>query len=60
MQYSQELIEECKRIFKEEDGIEFTDEQANEALENLSGLFLAFAPKNSMSEEGQKPTTFSS
>jgi preprotein translocase subunit Sss1 len=59
MEYSKELIEECKNIFKEEHGVEFTDEQANEALENLSGLFLALAKKPT-SEEGQNPSSFSS
>ena len=41
-QFSQELIEECKKVFREEDGVELSDEEAQEALTNLSGLFLAF------------------
>lgn len=43
MQFSQDLVDECKEVFKEENGVEFSDEQAQDALENLSGLFLAFA-----------------
>lgn len=44
-QFSQKLIDETIRIFKEEDGVEFTKEQAEEALENLSELYLAFSKK---------------
>ncbi len=43
MQYSQELIERFKKEFKEKHGKEYTDEEANEALNNLAGLFLAFS-----------------
>lgn len=43
--FSQKLINETIQIFKEE-GVKFTQEQAEEALENLSGLFLAFSSKN--------------
>jgi hypothetical protein len=40
--YSPNLIEETIKCFKEEDGLDISSETANEYLENLSGLFLAF------------------
>ncbi len=43
MIFSQDLIEEYQRIFKEEHDETLTVEEANEALNNLSGLFIAFA-----------------
>jgi len=44
--FSEELIEETIRAFKEEDNVEFSREQAIEALNDLSGLFLAFSKKS--------------
>ena len=46
--YSQKLIEETIRCFKEEDGIDISVETANEYLERFSGLFLAFARPSSL------------
>lgn len=43
MEYSEELIEECKRCFKEENNIDLADEMASEFLDSFSGLYLAFA-----------------
>ena len=43
MWYSQELIEECKKCFKEENNIDLTDEKASEFLDSLGGLYLSFA-----------------
>lgn len=45
-QYSEKLIKEIILCFKEEDGLDISEETANEYLENFSGLFLAFTNKN--------------
>ena len=42
MEYSKALIEECKNCFKEENGVDLTDEKANEFLDSLGGLYLTF------------------
>ena len=44
-QFSENLILETIAVFKEEDGLDISPEIANEYLEKLSGLFLAFADK---------------
>lgn len=44
--YSPELISEAILCFKEEDGIDISEETAEEYLNGLSGLFLAFARPN--------------
>jgi hypothetical protein len=41
--YSKKLIDECIACFRDEDGIELTQEEAVEYLAGLGGLFLAFA-----------------
>ena len=41
--FSQKLIEDTIRCFKEENGIDLSHEQAQEALHNMAGLFLAFS-----------------
>ena len=41
--YSQNLIEETIKCFKEEHNLDVSVDQANEYLDSLSGLFLAFA-----------------
>ena len=41
--YSQKLITECISCFRDEDGIELSQEEAVEYLAGLGGLFLAFA-----------------
>ena len=43
--FSQNLIQETIKCFKEENGIHITPEQANEYLSEFAGLFLAFADK---------------
>ena len=43
--FSPKLIEETILVFREENGIELSPEIANEYLEDLSGLFLAFADR---------------
>ncbi len=43
--FSQNLIDETIRCFKEEDGLDLSPEQANEYLHSMAGLFLAFAEK---------------
>jgi hypothetical protein len=48
-EYSQELIDECIKCFKDENGVELTQEEAVEVLKNLGGLFLAFAGHDSHS-----------
>jgi hypothetical protein len=40
--YTPQLIEDTIRVFREEDGIVLTPEEAIVALEALAGLFLAF------------------
>lgn len=42
--FSPQLVSDTIACFKEEDGIELTQEQAIEALESFAGLYLAFAP----------------
>jgi hypothetical protein len=37
--YNEQLIQETIQTFKEEDGVEFSREQAIEALDNLGGYF---------------------
>ena len=41
-QYSQRLIEETILCFKKENGLDLTHEQANEYLNSLANLYLAF------------------
>jgi hypothetical protein len=43
--YSQKLIQETINCFKEEDNLDISPETANEYLDSLGGLFLAFADK---------------
>ena len=40
--YSNKLIKETIKCFKEEDDLDISEETASEYLENLGGLFLAF------------------
>ena len=40
------LIQETIAVFKEEDGIDISPEEAEQYLLRLGGLFLAFAPKS--------------
>lgn len=60
--YSKELISETILCFKEEDGVDISEETAEEYLNGLSGLFLAFArPNLKGGEETQvtpKPSSF--
>lgn len=53
-QFSNNLIQETIKIFKEEDGLELTPEMAEEYLQNMAGLFLAFA-KGGVHEAPQEP-----
>jgi len=43
--YSDKLIQEAIKNFKEENGLDISVETAIEYLDGLSGLFLAFAKK---------------
>lgn len=45
--FSQKLIDETVKCFKEENGITVSEKQAVEILDNLSGLFLSFVKPNS-------------
>lgn len=45
IKYSNKLIQETIKCFKEEEGIDISEEAANEYCDNLGGLFLAFASK---------------
>ncbi|MCW3110921.1 MAG: hypothetical protein JWQ09_5427 [Segetibacter sp.] len=46
--YSDKLVEELIQCLKEENGVEITPNEAQEALENMAGLYLAFARKNDL------------
>jgi len=41
--FSKDLIAECQIIFRDEDGIFLTNEQADECLRGFAGLYLTFA-----------------
>jgi len=43
--FSQKLIQDCIKNFKEENGVDISAETANEYLNNMAGLFLAFTEK---------------
>ena len=43
--FSQNLIQDCIKSFKEENGVDISAETANEYLNSMAGLFLAFAEK---------------
>ncbi len=51
-EFSENLIQETIAVFKDEDGFDISPEIANEYLEALSGLFLAFA-RPSILDDGQ-------
>jgi hypothetical protein len=40
--FSPKLIEETIKVFREENNLELSPEQANDCLNNLAGLFLAY------------------
>ena len=44
--YSEKLTEETIKVFKEENNLNISEETANEYLDSLAGLFLAFAKKD--------------
>ena len=44
--YNEKLVLDTITCFKEEDGIELTQEQAVEVLESFAGLYLAFASED--------------
>ena len=46
--FSQNLIDETIRCFKEEDSLDLSPEQANEYLHSMAGLFLAFTEKRAV------------
>jgi len=43
--FSQKLIDETIKCFKEENSIDLTSEKANDILNSLSGLFLAYTKR---------------
>ena len=43
IKYSEKLIQETITCFKEEDNLDISEETASEYLDDLGGLFLAFA-----------------
>jgi len=43
--FPQQLVLDTIACFKEEDGVELTQEQAVEVLESFAGLYLAFTPE---------------
>jgi hypothetical protein len=44
--FSSKLIEETIKVFKEEDNLDLSPEQANEYLNSFALLFLAFSKKD--------------
>ena len=60
MQYSEGLVEECKKVFKEENNLDLSSETANEYLESMSRLFTAFSKspsiQKSVAEAEKQPT----
>lgn len=52
--FSQQLVFDTIACFKEEDGVELTQEEAVEALESFAGLYLAFAPKEDERADGAR------
>lgn len=57
--YSKELLAETILCFKEEDGLDILEETAEEYLDGLSGLFLAFAgrsPRSHPTGDAGSPT----
>lgn len=50
-QFSQKLIEETILCFKEEDGLDISEQTANEYLMSLSNLYLAFSMPPSASRQ---------
>lgn len=46
MTYSQELVDEYKKYMKQNHACDVTDEEAQEHLKNLSGLYIAFSKPN--------------
>lgn len=49
MEYSKELILETIKCFKEENNIVLSDDEANEYINSLASLYLAFSEVNSKS-----------
>ena len=50
--FSQKLIDQTIKVFKEENNLVLSVEQANEYLNNLAELFLAFADNTASDEFG--------
>ncbi len=44
-QYSDKLIDECIKTFKEENDLDLSRETANEYLDSLANFFLAFTSR---------------
>jgi hypothetical protein len=41
--YPKKLVDECILVFKDEDDVSLSEEEAGQILDSLGGLFLAFA-----------------
>lgn len=55
-QYSPQLIQMAMEIFKEEDGLLLSEEQAIDALEAYADLFLAFVDKKAPAACAPEPS----
>lgn len=44
--YPQNLVDECILVFKEEDNVILSEQEAEEVLDSLGGLYLAFSKTN--------------
>jgi hypothetical protein len=55
--FSQKLITETIHIFREEDGMDLTPEQAELYLQSLAGLFLAFRKEGELGAPPEADST---
>ncbi len=53
-QFSEKLIRETIACFKEEDGLDISEETANEYLMSLSNLYLAYSMPNNKKKTKQQ------
>lgn len=56
-EYSKTLVDECILLFKEENGIALSREEAGQFLDSLGGLFLAFVDMGGVGGRAQPATS---
>lgn len=52
-QYSKELVQECIKVFKEDHGLDISEETATEYLDSFANLYLAFSRPNDKKKESE-------